>query len=70
MPLFCIAAVRVTPILTNVQPTLPLEAIIVEPTTIIAADLERAKLEIGRRLDSKENLALVKFVVMAIPYTA
>lgn len=70
MPLFTICAVRVTPVTNTVQPQPPLEEMLVPPTHVLVQNAEQARLELGRRIDPKENLGLVKIVIAPHAWTA
>ncbi len=66
MPLFSVVAVKVTPQVQQVQPLPPLEEIVVEPTVLLAADEERAKLALAKKIPEGVDLNLVKYGISQI----
>lgn len=69
MPVFNVLAVKVTPQTNQVQPLPPIEEIVVEPKTIVAADAERAKLALAKLIPEGTDLNLVKMAVVPIALT-
>lgn len=66
MPVFSIVAVKVTPQVNQVQPLPPIEEIVVDPQVIVAADEERAKLALARKIPDGVDVNLVKYGVSKI----
>lgn len=66
MPVFSIVAVKVTPRTNQIQPLPPDEEIVVQPEVIVAADHERAKMVLARKIPEGVDLNLVKYGVSQI----